>query len=196
MGMSPESKLERSVTPSRARRADAERNRSALITAAGELFDEKGPDVPLDEIARHAGVANATLYRHFATRAELIITVYAGEVAELDGLAQQLQDSRDPDEALAQWLEAFVRHVRDKRSLALALPDGPTDERAALFTDWHDTMTAAAERLLARAQAHGAARPDITVNDLLTLAAGIALTGLTEDRIPFLLNLVRHGYAS
>jgi AcrR family transcriptional regulator len=194
--MSPENKSERSAKPIRAPRVDGKRNRTALIAAARELFARSGPDVAMDEIARSAGVANATLYRHFRTRAELIIAVYAGEVAELEDLAHRLRDARDAEQALARWLEAFVRHVRDKRSLALALPDEPTDTRGALFANWHNTMSAAAEELLARAQARGTARSDVTASDLLALAAGIALTGLDEDRVPFLLNLVRHGYVT
>lgn len=194
--MPPEHETEPSGRPRRARRIDADRNRTALLAAALELFDDRGPEVPLDEIARRAGVANATLYRHFPTRAELIIAVYSSEVAELHDLANRLLDANDPDQALVEWLEAFVRHVVDKRSLALALPDEPTGQRGALFTEWHSTMNAAAGALLARAQSAGAVRPEIKTGDLLALAAAIALTGLSEDRTKSLLSLVRHGYTA
>jgi AcrR family transcriptional regulator len=196
-GMSPESNPPPPAAGApRARRVDAERNRAALLTAARRVFDERGPDAPLDDIARNAGLANATLYRHFTTRAELIVAVYAEEVAELGALAERLLDASDPDQALADWLRAFVRHVAAKRDLALALPEKPDGQRGALFAAWHATMHAGAERLLERARAAGAVRSEIRAADLLALATGIALTGLPDDRLALLLGLVRHGYAT
>ena len=69
-------------------RADALRNRERLVTAAREMFVEFGCAVPYDEIARRAGVGNATLYRHFPSRAALVDEVFrdalAGTVAAGD----------------------------------------------------------------------------------------------------------------
>jgi AcrR family transcriptional regulator len=192
--MSPEGKIRSSGARSRARRADAEHNRAALLSAARRLFDERGPDAPLDEIARRAGVANATLYRHFASRAELILAVYSSEVTELAGLADRLLEAPDPDRALTDWLRAFVSHVSTKRELALALPDGPGDQRGALFADWHATMGTAAERLLDRARAMGTVRSGVEAGDLLALATGIATTRLSDDRLDAVLAIVRSGY--
>lgn len=195
--MSPEHKQHSQASPRRrAPRVDAERNQAALLAAARDLFDERGPQVPLDEIARTAGVANATLYRHFPTRTELIVAVYSSEVRELDGLADRLLHADDPGRALAEWLRAFVRHVADKRDLALALPDEPTGHRGTLFARWHDTMHSAAKNLLVRAQAAGMARSEVDARDLLALATGIALTGASEDRTEVLLALTQHGYAT
>jgi AcrR family transcriptional regulator len=194
-GMSPERNPRSPAAGSRAPRADAERNRAALIAAARHVFEHHGPAARLDEIARTAGVANATLYRHFATRADLIVAVYAEEVAELDASARRLRDADDPAQALTDWLLAFVRHVATKRDLALALPDQPDGRRGALFDDWHAAMLAGAEGLLERARAANAVRSDIGAADLLALAAGIALTGLPNDRLEGLLGLARHGYA-
>src|SRR5689334_22040791 len=72
-----------SAASRRPRRTDAARNAGLLLAAAKELFDERGPDVPLDDVARRAGVGNATLYRHFPTRRDLIVAVYADEVTAL-----------------------------------------------------------------------------------------------------------------
>jgi AcrR family transcriptional regulator len=192
--MSPEGNPRRTGDEPRARRADAERNRAALISAAARLFDERGPEVPLDEIAKRAGVANATLYRHFATRAELILVVYAEEVDELGALADRLRGADDPGRALTDWLRAFVRHVAEKRDLALALPDDPNVRSSELFADWHATMNAAAERLLERAQDAGTVRSETRASELLALAAAIAASGLPNDRLELLLALARHGY--
>jgi len=178
--------------PSRARRVDAERNRGALIAAARRLFDQRGADVALDEIARAAGVANATLYRHFPTRAELIVAVYAEEVDELGRAGERLGERPDADGALADWLRLFVHHVATKRDLARALPDD--QERGAQFTAWHATMHNAAEQLVHRARDAGTVRADVTARDLLALAGAIALTGLPERGLERLLGLIRDGY--
>ncbi len=192
--MSPKRRDGGSGTGSRTRRSDAERNRQALLAAAATLFDECGPEVPLDEIARQAGVANATLYRHFPTRRELILSVYGREVADLADLADRRLAAAEPDQALADWLRAFVAHVATKRELAQALPDGPCDERDELFAEWHATMHAAAQRLIERARDTGSIRPGVEATDLLTLATGIAMTGLPEGRLDGLLALARRGY--
>ena len=62
------------------RRRDARRNRQLLLEAAHEVFGEQGLDAPLDVIARRAGVGNATLYRHFPTRAALVDAVFRDQL--------------------------------------------------------------------------------------------------------------------
>src|SRR5215469_8592592 len=86
----------------RPRRADARRNYERVLAAAKEVFGELGVTAPLDEIARRAGVGNATMYRHFPSRRELVIAVYADEVTELCGLGEALLGSGEgpPGEAL------------------------------------------------------------------------------------------------
>lgn len=163
-----------------------------MIAAARRLFGERGPDVPLDEIARIAGVANATLYRHFPSRAELLVAVYAEEVAQLKQMGERLLLGPDSGEALTEWLRAFVHHVATKRELALALPaDG---DREALFSDWHATMDDAASQLVSRAREAGTVRSDVRAGDLLALAAAVALTGQPAGRLDALLELIRDGY--
>jgi AcrR family transcriptional regulator len=150
--------------------------------------------VPLDEIAKTAGIANATLYRHFATRTELIVAVYAEEVTELGKLSERLMDRPDPGQALAEWLRVFVHHVATKRDLALAVPDEQGGERDALFAGWHATMHDTAARLLTRAQDAHAARAEVNATDLLALAGGIALTGLPTTELDALVDLIRDGW--
>jgi AcrR family transcriptional regulator len=191
--MSPENQP---VSRARSRRVDAERNRGAILAAAKRLFDERGTDVPLDEVAKTAEIANATLYRHFATRADLLVAVYAEEVVELDELSRRLMDHTDPGQAFTDWLRAFVHHVATKRDLALAIPDEPASERSTRFAEWHSTMRTAAERLLTRAQQARGVRPGLTVTELLALASGIALTGRTPAGLDAMLDLIRDGYHS
>ncbi|MEV1245415.1 TetR/AcrR family transcriptional regulator [Nonomuraea sp. NPDC050022] len=173
----------------RPRRADARRNHDAVLAAARKLFAERGVDVPLDDVARCAGVGNATMYRHFPTRQDLIIAVYADEVTELCESGDALLAADSPGDALHEWLGAFVAHVAGKRELALALPrDG-----SALFGEWHEKMLATASALLTRAQDAGEVRSDLTVRELMTLANAIALTG--SDQSARLLDLLRYGTA-
>src|SRR5882724_12610526 len=84
-------------------RADARRNYDALLRAAGEVFGAAGPDASLDEIARRAGVGNATLYRHFPTRRDLLVAVCVEEVEELCALGEGLATSARPAQALVRW---------------------------------------------------------------------------------------------
>ncbi|MEA5363763.1 helix-turn-helix domain-containing protein [Amycolatopsis sp., V23-08] len=171
----------------RARRADARDNQALLLAAAKEVFAEDGPDAPLDHVARRAGVGNATMYRHFPNRRELVVAVYADEVAELRSRADL--DADDAGEALFAWLGLFVEHVRTKRALALSLAD-PAGDHESLFAGWHAAMNTTAATLLGRARAAGAVAPDVTELDLLLLATGIALSGGEPSR---LLTLVRRG---
>lgn len=114
-------------------RADARRNRELLVAAAREVFDAQGADASLDEIARRAGTGNATLYRHFPTRRELIVAVYASEVADLCAPADT---GEEPGEALFSWLRAFIAHVATKRDLALAI----SGDKETLYDEWHQAM--------------------------------------------------------
>lgn len=171
----------------RPRRADARRNHDAVLAAARKLFAERGVDAPLDDVARLAGVGNATMYRHFPTRQDLIIAVYADEVTELCEEGEALLAADSPDDALHAWLGVFVEHVAGKRDLALAIPkDG-----SALFGEWHEKMLATASALLTRAQDAGEVRADLTVRELMTLANAIALTG--TGQYARLLDLLRYG---
>jgi AcrR family transcriptional regulator len=179
--------------PGRPRRADARRNYELLLSAAKEVFDEHGADAPLDDIARRAGVGNATMYRHFPTRRELIIAVYADEVAALCALGEALLTEADAGDALFGWLRAFVAHVATKRELVLALADDRAGQRSVMVRDWHQAMHSTAAALLTRARHSGAVRGDVAVPDLLALANGIALTGPDIDQIDRLLALLRHG---
>jgi len=180
----------------RPRRADARRNAALLLAAAREVFAEQGTDAPLDEIARRSGVGNATLYRHFPDRRELIIAVYAEEVTALCDRGQALLGDASPGDALAAWLADFVTHVATKRQLATAIHEDRSGQRAALFDRWHESMRETVAALLDRAQRAGAVRPDLTAPDLLALAHAVALASTGEDQTARLLALIRQGIDS
>ncbi|MEV4011462.1 helix-turn-helix domain-containing protein [Nonomuraea angiospora] len=173
---------------SRPRRADAQRNYDRLLAAAAQVFAERGTDAPLDDVARRAGVGNATMYRHFPTRTDLLVAVYADEVAQLCARAQTLSAAESPARALHEWLRLFMDHIASKRDLALAVTgdSGAT----ALVAQWHASMLATASELLDAAQRAGAVRADLDVRDLLTLVRGIALTAADRAQADRLLALI------
>ncbi|MCO5993564.1 TetR/AcrR family transcriptional regulator [Actinoallomurus rhizosphaericola] len=183
------------VPSGRPRRTDAARNARALLTAARELFDERGPDVALDEVARRAGVGNATLYRHFPTRSELIVAVYADEVETLCQKGAALIDAESAADALFAWLDDLVVHVATKRALAFAGTEPSVERRSVLFDQWHRSMRDTAQELLVRAQRSGDVNVGLTVDDVLALtnATAIAATGAQDARR--LLRIMRHGFA-
>lgn len=177
------------TAPRRPRRADARRNYELIVLAAREVFAEQGADAPLEEIARRAGVGNATMYRHFHARHELVIAAFAEEVTGLCASAGALAAELSPAEALFRWLRAVVDHLATKRDVALAVT--ATGTRSALFDRWHHAILGTTAALLTRAQRTGTIRADIDPADLVQLTAGIALTNpARHDR---LLDVLRNG---
>ncbi|MFC5744922.1 TetR/AcrR family transcriptional regulator [Actinomadura rugatobispora] len=175
------------MRPAPPRRADARRNHERLLEVARELFEERGAGVPLDEIARRAGAGNASMYRHFPTRRDMIVAVYADEVERLCAKGRDLLDAEAPWDALFTWLRGFVEHVAGKRELILAIPEDRDGERSQLFERWHDAMHATAGALLART----GARHDVA--DLVAAAHGIALAASGPDQAHRLLEYFRRG---
>ncbi|MFC5826949.1 TetR/AcrR family transcriptional regulator [Nonomuraea insulae] len=176
------------MTSPRPLRADAQRNRDLLLAAAARVFAERGTDAPLDDVARSAGVGNATMYRHFPTRSDLLAAVYADEVAHLCTRAEELRQSESPQEALHEWLRLFMDHITTKRDLALAATD-----QTALHAEWHRSMLDTASGLLDEAKRAGAVRADLDVRDLLTLVRGITLAATDQAQAERLLSLVSWG---
>jgi AcrR family transcriptional regulator len=180
--------------PGRARRADAAANARSLVSAARELFDEHGPEVALDVVARRAGVGNATLYRHFPTRADLLVAVYADEAAALCRRGAGLLDGPSAGDALFDWLDDLLGHMEGMRALVLAAAGGPGDGRTELFRRSHASLTSTTEDLLARAKAAGAVHPDLAVADLLALTGAAAIAAGGTDHARRLLRLMRRGF--
>src|ERR687889_1648154 len=95
--------------PARSKRADARRNKEALLDAAAAVFVTSGVEAPVRDIAAKAGVGTGTIYRHFPTRADLIVAVYRHQV---DACAEAgpalLAGAATPYAALTQWIDLFV----------------------------------------------------------------------------------------
>jgi AcrR family transcriptional regulator len=161
-------------TPARpARRTDARLNRERLVDAAQEVFAEAGPGASLNEIARRAGVGPGTLYRHFPHRASLLTAVLQDRIATLCGQAERLLAADSADDALAQWLRAFLAHARANQGMVGTLM---AEEACALDVDCHQLILEAAGALLTRAQRQGTARAGLAADDLVQLVVGVALS--------------------
>nr|WSX52110.1 TetR/AcrR family transcriptional regulator [Streptomyces sp. NBC_00974] len=146
-------------------RRDARRNRELLLASARKAFAEQGLDVPLDEIARRAGVGNATLYRHFPTRAALIDAVFANTLHGTVEAGEEARRAADPWAALAGYLEAVFAVLaadRGANDLMTTAIEGVTS-LDSVHAHNHETLTL----LVGRAQGEGAMRPDVTVEDVL-----------------------------
>jgi AcrR family transcriptional regulator len=161
-------------------RADARRNYDALLAAADELFTTNGPGVALDEIARRAGVGNATLYRHFPDRRDLLVAVCVSEVKALCTLGEQLDAEPDIGQAFIRWLRAYITHVSAKHGLAAAFATGHHED-SELVAACQTAVEAIGTSLLRRAQDSGAVRVGITLRDVLTLVNAIAMATETTD---------------
>lgn len=150
-------------------RADALRNRERIVVAARQVFAALGPEAPLDEIARTAGVGNATLYRHFPCRAELMAHVLRDVTERITAHAQAaLDEQHQPFDALREVLLAMI----DERLGALTTVLGmiPPEENEGL-TAGLDRLAAAIEQLVERAQRSGALRADVGIGDLVVSTA-------------------------
>ncbi|WNV86099.1 TetR/AcrR family transcriptional regulator [Umezawaea sp. Da 62-37] len=104
------------------KRADARRNEKTLLDAAAAIFVTSGVEAPLRAIAAEAGVGTATIYRHFPTRADLIVAVYRHQVENLAEFGPtMLAGSATPYTALGRWIDLFVDFVVTKQGLAAVL---------------------------------------------------------------------------
>src|SRR4051794_3184439 len=157
-------------------RADAARNRAAIVEAARAVFAEQGLDAPLDEIARRAGTGNATLYRRFPTRGDLIEAVFADRMTEhLEAVEAGLADE-DPWRGFASYVEtAAAMQARDRGIADLVTMDvSSAPEIEALRTRAYDGLV----RLVARAHEASVLREDFTDQDVVLLL--MANAGLVE----------------
>src|SRR5436309_9983656 len=99
-------------------RADAERNRAAIVQAAGVVFAAQGLDAPLDEIAKRAGTGNATLYRRFPTRSDLVAAVFAERMAAQVEAVETALDDADPWNGFASYIRSVTAMQARDRGIA------------------------------------------------------------------------------
>lgn len=153
--------------PAPRKRADARRNEQTLLDAAAATFVESGVGAPVRDIAARAGVGVGTIYRHFPTRADLIVAVYRHQV-EACALAgpELLAEEPTPHAALTRWVDLFVDFLVTKHGLAEALQsDNATFE--SLHTHFIDRLLPVCTRLLDAAVTAGEVEPGIEPYELM-----------------------------
>jgi AcrR family transcriptional regulator len=151
-------------------RADAERNRKHVLKVAEEVFASEGLAVPIDEIARRAGLGVGTLYRHFPTKENLFEAIVVERIQGLLDDAVQGAESADPGAAFFAFLTRLVDQGAAKKDFLSALADAGADlHRIAAVKK---RMKRAVAVLLERAQKAGTVRVDVSATDAFTLVTG------------------------
>ncbi|GGP91551.1 TetR/AcrR family transcriptional regulator [Streptosporangium pseudovulgare] len=153
--------------PARSKRSDALRNQQALLAAAAEVFVASGVDAPIREIAARAGVGIGTIYRHFPTRADLVVAVYRHQVeACAEAGPALLADAGSPFTALGRWVDLFVDFLVTKHGLANALRSD-SGGFEALHAYFLDRLVPVCARLLDAAADAGEIRPGTQAYELM-----------------------------
>ena len=168
------------VTPRK--RADARRNEKSLLAAAAATFVTAGVDAPVREIAAKAGVGVGTIYRHFPTRADLIVAVYRHQVeACAEAGPALLANGASPHAALAAWINLFVDFLVTKHGLAEALR---SDNAAfqTLHAYFLDRLVPVCAGLLEAAAAAGEIRSDIGAFELMLGVGNLCIGGTSDSR--------------
>jgi AcrR family transcriptional regulator len=154
-----------SETGTRPLRRDAERNRQRILRAAAEVFNERGLEVSLDEIARHAGVGVGTVYRRFRTKEELVEALFMERLDAVAAIADRALAVPDPWSGLVSFVEQMAEIMSGDLGLRQIL----------MFATYSRDLVAVArqrnaplvERLVARAQEAGLLRADLRQSDVM-----------------------------
>ncbi|BBX64993.1 TetR family transcriptional regulator [Mycobacterium saskatchewanense] len=158
--------------PVRPLRADAARNRARVLEIAYDTFAADGLSVPIDEIARRAGVGAGTVYRHFPTKESLFAAVIADRMGHLINEARALLTTEGPGEALFTFLRRTVlRWGATDRGLADALA-GLGIDIETVAPDAEEAFLDVLGDLLRAAQEAGTARRDVGVREVKALLVG------------------------
>lgn len=175
-------------------RTDAARNRAAILDATRELIAEPG-ELKLSAVAKRAGIGQGTLYRHFATRDELVGALYEQEIDELVSQAHRLLEQHPPLEALRCWFDQLAGYARVKGGVINAVESSVW---ADISAQTHTKLGQALNELLGAGAEDGVLRTDLDARDVILLSWFLAHVQPAEwdDRVPRLLNVLLQGMQS
>ena len=162
------------IRANRPMRVDAQRNYASLLSAARVAISERGADIVLEDVARSAGVAIGTLYRHFPTRQDLLEAVFLDETNALRARAEELASAPVPFDALISWLRLQLDFAARGRSMGAAIMAAKQVPGTRIYAATK-VMHEAGSVLLLRAQAAGYIRKDVQLIDVMRLVYGIAM---------------------
>ncbi|GGJ77622.1 TetR family transcriptional regulator [Streptomyces camponoticapitis] len=175
-------------------RSDAQRNRERILQVAMVELTRRA-DVPLSTIAKKAGVGQGTFYRNFPHREALVLELYRHEMRQVAEAAGELLDTREPEQALREWMDHLARFAMTKAGLADAIrlvtsaPGGPERPGPTPVVDAAGTLLRANEEA-------GTIRPGVTADDFFLTIAGLWQIDPHEDwqpRATRLLDIVMDG---
>lgn len=146
-------------------RADATRNRGLLLAAAAHEFAERGLDASVADIARRAGVAKGTVFRHFATKDDLLAAIVIDRIDALNTVGERLLSEADPGAALLEFLTVAARQQQE-RDLSFLQDAGELTEAVS---EVRAQMFRTVDALVGRAREYGAVRADVTGADVILL---------------------------
>ena len=180
--------------PARPLRADAARNRARVLETAYETFAAEGLSVPIDEIARRAGVGAGTIYRHFPTKEDLFRAVVESRLRRIIAEGRALLDEPGPGEALFAFLRSMVLDWgATDQGLVDALAGLGIDVES-IAPDAEDAFLGLLGELLAAAQGAGTVRPDVDVPEIKALMVGCqAMQGYDQARAERVTGVVMDG---
>ncbi len=161
----------------RRQRADAERNRRALLDAAVQVFGERGLDATVAEIASRAGVGQGTAFRHFPTKEHLIAATVRDMLDRITATALEQLDEPDPLLALRTLLHAGSQLMVDNQGFKAATANSLVHEDPEVIAS-NERLVEVAATLLARAQQAGAIRADVTPEDIPLLLCAVSATDI------------------
>ena len=164
------------------KRADARRNEATLLNAAAAAFVESGVNVAVRDIATRARVGVGTIYRHFPTRADLIVAVYRHQVeACAEAGPTLLAESDTPHHALARWIGMFIDFLATKHGLAEVLRSDDTAFQT-LHAYFIDRLVPVCAELLEATAAAGEIRPGQDAYELLRGVGNLCVGAGSDPR--------------
>ncbi|MEU8474993.1 TetR/AcrR family transcriptional regulator [Streptomyces hygroscopicus] len=160
----------------RDKRADVRRNEQKLLDAAAAVFVRSGIDAPVREIAAESGLGMGTIYRHFPTRADLVVAVFRHQLDALAAVADLPPAADTPDEVLRLWVHRFADFLVTKHGLAEALHSDQAGFEA-LHAEFVERLLPVLDQLLTASAAAGRTRADVRAYDFM-LAIGNLCIGV------------------
>jgi AcrR family transcriptional regulator len=145
-------------------RRDAERNRQRILEAAAELFAARGLEITLDDIARHAGLGVGTVYRRFPNKEQLIDALFEQRINDVGTAVEEALAVEDPWDAVVQFFERSAEQQASDRGLKEVLLGTAHGRDRVVHA--RERIAPLVTKLIERAQAAGAVRPDLSPQDV------------------------------
>lgn len=164
------------------------------MSAAAEVFADRGADASVDDIARRAGVGVGTIYRHFASRDALYVAVHRSEIETIARRGGEIAAAHPPGVALRLWLEELLTFFFAKRDMAEVF-GSIVATGANPFQDLRVQVYEAGRRLIEAAATDGI-RQDVDITDVLAALHGISLAANDSHQATRLADLVMDGLCS